>query len=480
LNWQNVTVKLSDLQPWEHNPRTMTKRQAQRLLKSWQDLGQFQTIAIGPFIKNGDGKSYCPVYDGHQRLSALQAAHGAAFLIDARQSDRELTDEERRELTVQANLPAGSWNWDALSGWDAAQLQEWGFDQEALKAWNTDAANLATMLTADKIANAAAPVSDGIFTNEQIIDAAFTYFRSSGFPFYNYPIHVSMQEINKLSRTDTEILLHSDTAYHVADTYHRHRFFVSAEGMKSPIDGFNDNKIMRRMITLAIESGYTVSDGAWGKIWIASGVQAASNFRPAFALYLYRRFAPTGATILDTSTGYGGRLVGFMASGLDRYIGIDPNIPTHEGNMRMAHDLGFTDRVELYNLPAEDVSHDALSNRCDFAFTSPPYFSKEHYSEDDTQSWVRYKTGEDWRCGFLLPMMRLQYVALKSDSYSIVNIADVKLRNAVYPLVQWTIDAGKECGFEFINQERFELTRRFGAGQSDEVSYEPVLIFKKA
>jgi hypothetical protein len=77
-------------------------------------------------------------------------------------------------------------------------------------------------------------------------------------------------------------------------------------------------------------------------------------------------------------------------------------------------------------------------------------------------------------------MMRLQYVALKSDSYSIVNIADVKLRNAVYPLVQWTIDAGKECGFEFINQERFELTRRFGAGQSDEVSYEPVLIFKKA
>jgi hypothetical protein len=137
MNWQNVTVKLADLQPWEHNPRTMTKRQAQRLLKSWQDLGQFQTIAIGP-----QGQ----VYDGHQRLSALLAAHGVAFTVDARQAERELSEDERRYLTTQANLPVGVWNWDALAGWDAAQLQAWGFDDEALRAWNSDAANLATML----------------------------------------------------------------------------------------------------------------------------------------------------------------------------------------------------------------------------------------------------------------------------------------------------------------------------------------------
>lgn len=149
VTWQNVTVKLSDLKPWSENPRTMTKKQAQRLLKSWQDLGQFQTIAIGPLVQNGDGKSYCQVYDGHQRLSALLAAHGSQFSIDARQADRELSDDERRELTVQANLPAGSWNWDALSGWDTAQLQEWGFDQEALHEWNNSANNLRQMINAD-------------------------------------------------------------------------------------------------------------------------------------------------------------------------------------------------------------------------------------------------------------------------------------------------------------------------------------------
>lgn len=137
INWSNATVKLGDLKPWSNNPRTMTKRQAQRLLKSWGTLGQFQTIAIGP---SGE------VYDGHQRLSALLAAHGPQYAIEARQSDRPLDDAERSALTIAANVPAGNWNWDALAGWDAAQLQEWGMDAETLKAWNSDAAALAMML----------------------------------------------------------------------------------------------------------------------------------------------------------------------------------------------------------------------------------------------------------------------------------------------------------------------------------------------
>ena len=34
-------------------------------------------------------------------------------------------------------------------------------------------------------------------------------------------------------------------------------------------------------------------------------------------------------------------------------------------------------------------------------FTSPPYFNVERYSYDDTQSWVRYKTINDWNKDFL-------------------------------------------------------------------------------
>jgi len=139
--WTNVTVKLGDLQPWEHNPRVMTNRQAQRLIKSWQTLGQFQTIAIGPAGE---------VYDGHQRLNALLAAYGAAYEVEARQSERALNDDERAALTLAANIPAGAWDWDKLAQWDLSEIKDWGMDADTLKTWNADAAALATMLQVDE------------------------------------------------------------------------------------------------------------------------------------------------------------------------------------------------------------------------------------------------------------------------------------------------------------------------------------------
>lgn len=320
-----------------------------------------------------------------------------------------------------------------------------------------------------------------VYSVETIVEAAFRYFRQTGFPYRRLPVHVCMQQINKLATTDPDKLLNSDMAYHVADTYHPHRFHAAAEGMKSPFEGFQDDKRLRRSLRLCLEYGGTVPDGMWSTLQVVSSVQACANFRPGFACFLYRRFCEQGYTVLDTSTGYGGRLVGFMASGIaGRYIGIDPNKPTHEGNLRMAADLGFADKVELYNLPAEDVPHELVADRCDFAFTSPPYFSKEHYSDDDTQSWVRYKTGEAWRRGFLVPMLALQYAALKPGRFAIVNIADVTLKKQKYPLVQWTLDAARQVGFKYVKTEEFTLHHRFGAGHDDEIAIEPVLVFQKS
>jgi len=142
INWHNVTVKLKDLTPWEHNPKSISKAHAKRLLDYWQRVGQFQSIAIGP---GGE------VYDGHQRLSVLRAAYGDDYEIDARQSDIALTDEQRKELVIAAHVgTTGQFDWDALSGWDASQLQEWGMDGETLASWRADATALTEMLAAAK------------------------------------------------------------------------------------------------------------------------------------------------------------------------------------------------------------------------------------------------------------------------------------------------------------------------------------------
>lgn len=323
-----------------------------------------------------------------------------------------------------------------------------------------------------------------IFPDAHVVDVAFDYFRARGFPYRDLPIYISMQQINALANTPSERLLKTINGYHVADTYHPHRFHGHADGKKSPQEAFTEDKLLHRTLALFMEHDGKVPADILSTLSVVSGTQACSNFRPGFALYLYREFCEfEGATVLDTSTGYGGRLVGFFASGMANqggtYIGIDPNVDTYEGNQRMTRDFGMEHAVELINLPAEDVPHEQVAERCDFAFTSPPYFSKEHYSEDETQSWKRYSSGNAWRLGFLRPMLALQYAALKPGRIAIINIADVTIGKKTYPLVDWTIDDAQSLGFEHVETREFRLQMRFGAHMPDEEASEPVIVLRK-
>lgn len=141
IEWQNVTVKLGQLDPWGDNPKTLSKARAKRLLAYWDKIGQFQTIAIGPF--NGNGLA--PLYDGHQRRNALLTVHGPDYEVAARQSSRALTDEERAEMVIQSTVgTVGSLSWDIIPSWNYPVV-EWGLDDEAQREWDVNAAALRTM-----------------------------------------------------------------------------------------------------------------------------------------------------------------------------------------------------------------------------------------------------------------------------------------------------------------------------------------------
>ena len=139
--WTATTITLSKLKPWERNPKRISKAHAARLLDLWERLGQFQTIAIGPAGE---------VYDGHQRLSVLKAKHGGGYVVQVLQASRPLTEAEREELTIAAHSgTTGSWDWDALAGWDVGNLTAWGLDEELLSDWNAGATALREMLAAE-------------------------------------------------------------------------------------------------------------------------------------------------------------------------------------------------------------------------------------------------------------------------------------------------------------------------------------------
>jgi hypothetical protein len=124
IEWETVSVRLGDLQPWPRNPRQIKSKEAQRLAESFDEFGQVETIAIGPDAE---------VYNGHQRLAVLLQQHGPDYQLDARQASRPLTEHEREKLTVYLHKgAAGEWDFDALADFEVGDLLEWGFEPHEL------------------------------------------------------------------------------------------------------------------------------------------------------------------------------------------------------------------------------------------------------------------------------------------------------------------------------------------------------------
>jgi len=154
-----------------------------------------------------------------------------------------------------------------------------------------------------------------------------------------------------------------------------------------------------------------------------------SQFKPNIAKVLYDKLG--SKSILDFSAGWGDRLAGFYASETGEfYIGIDPrkeNHPIYEEQKQFyeKHRTMFeVDKKSMFvELPAEDFEY--RENMYDTVFTSPPYFSVERYSYDDTQSWVRYKTIDEWNEKFLQKTIEKIWPSIKSGGHLLVNISDV-------------------------------------------------------
>ena len=152
LQWKPIKIQLGKIKPWSNNPRMSTKAQAERIIESEKALGQLQTLAVGP-----TKKGYVDLYDGHQRCSAWMTVKPPTHEVLALQSNRELTEQERRKVAVLLNTASGSWDWDKLAAWDTKELNTWGMDKDYLKGWNNDANNLKELLASEQKPEADAP-----------------------------------------------------------------------------------------------------------------------------------------------------------------------------------------------------------------------------------------------------------------------------------------------------------------------------------
>lgn len=258
---------------------------------------------------------------------------------------------------------------------------------------------------------------------------------------------------------------------------------------------------------------------------IGMGLQPAVNFPPLNAKCLYETFTQhipydQQAVVYDPSSGWGGRILGAMSCKRPiHYVGTDPNtnnfidelgitryeyvanyyldnvVDATHGYVSKFFDVKPTHTHHVFTVGSEEIgSHPDFQQyygNVDFVFTSPPYFNREQYSDDDSQSFKKFSEYDDWKEYFLRPTLETAYKALKSDRYLCWNIADIRISDGVYyPLEQDSIDILTELGMEYKGKIKMVLSSMIGVDRESTVAnsveyngshykYEPIFVFKK-
>lgn len=124
LTWSTESRKVSELTPYDKNPRTLSDKQRMDLETSLTKFGLVEIPAI-----NTDNT----LISGHQRLKILLLLGKADEFIDVRVPNRKLTDQEFEEYLLRANRNSGSWNYEMLKEFDTEFLLDIGFSDTDLE-----------------------------------------------------------------------------------------------------------------------------------------------------------------------------------------------------------------------------------------------------------------------------------------------------------------------------------------------------------
>jgi len=184
----------------------------------------------------------------------------------------------------------------------------------------------------------------------------------------------------------------------------------------------------------------------------------------------------------DYSCGYGGRLLGITASNLHiEYVGVDPNTET-VANLRLLNDLieqAGGRRGEIHQSVSEEFEPEDI----DCAFSSPPYFNLEKYSDEPTQCMNRYDSLDNWFEGYVVPTMQNIHKGLNDDGVFATNIADYKTPKEEFKVVDRWIETAEKLGFRHTETVKMMLNTRPGVGngkQDGVEKFEGIYVFTKS
>ncbi|MBU0791731.1 MAG: site-specific DNA-methyltransferase [Gammaproteobacteria bacterium] len=320
---------------------------------------------------------------------------------------------------------------------------------------------------------------------EEYVQKVFRYYRINGFPFYVYPPEKIQNELEKLYKFDKELISNCEVKQTMHGlglcwSYFPHAFEVRNLTAKSPIDIFIDNELFLTAIRKRVKFGDNISDAGIRKAIRKYGGVGVSNFRPTAAYAIYKKYGGDGV-IWDMSGGYGGRLLGaFMSKKINHYIATEPDKRTTQGLEKMGIDILShatipLKYIQIFPQGSEDFKP-WRENFIDLCFTSPPYFNTERYSDEPTQSYIKFPKYNDWLEGFWEKTLKNCMYGLKSGGHLVFNVANVKTAPS---LTTDCCDIAKKVGFQLVDTLQLQLSGRPHKIIEKAFKYEPIYVFTK-
>lgn len=198
------------------------------------------------------------------------------------------------------------------------------------------------------------------------------------------------------------------------------------------IEWFKTKNFIRNMLTYYVttknasnkKNDYTVYKEVYN-ICISS----INIFRPIVAAEIYCLYKPN--VVLDFTCGWGGRLVGACATRVPKYIGIDINsnlIQPYKSMLNTLNNLNSSTEVQLIFQDALTVDYSKLEY--DFVLTSPPYYTIEKYSHNNT-----YNTKNSMNELFYRPLFERTFRYLKAGGHYCLNVNNEIYQNACIPVL---------------------------------------------
>tara|TARA_B110000858_G_scaffold94850_1_gene109318 strand:- start:7 stop:1095 length:1089 start_codon:yes stop_codon:yes gene_type:complete len=358
--------------------------------------------------------------------------------------------------------------------------------------------------------------------NSTSLKEAHDLIKEKGFPYYPndrvWRENIFNQLINfrrdTLIDRKTKIIGQSAHGLNLAWSFMEHAWGIKCGKMKTPIEIWEDEEHLSKGINKILtgtffkqKPAHNITDSDMRSMLRRyTGTQMVSNFRPTAAAALYDIFVEKDSplegteagTVWDPSMGYGGRLLGAIAAGVN-YIGTDPCIPTYDGLKQICNQYGHSHkRYTLLRQGSETFLPE--KNSIDFVFTSPPYFGWEAYGDEPEQSSIKFDTSEEWKEKFLKKTIANAYDGLKPGKFLALNVANTKQYKT---FEEDTVDLAVEVGFKHTDtwwlslstqqggsavstldgvEETKQKQRYMGRYERPDISgrkYEPTFIFQK-